>query len=100
MKEGRVYGIGACGDAATINKTPFVNLLASTRSHPSIPLEVVDCSQQMEDGGKKDADHLAEQFLRHMKCLDPDRNMFDLVQLMEAPIFKRLVPSWRNTFPL
>ena len=100
IKEGRVYGIGACGDAATINKTPFVNLLASTPSHPSIPLEVVDCSEQMEDGGKKDAGYLAEQFLRHMKRLDPERNMFDLVQFDGGTNFQKAGSILEEHFPL
>jgi hypothetical protein len=46
LQDAQYYGLAVFGDAATIARTPFVNLLASSPNHPAVCLEVHDCTEQ------------------------------------------------------
>jgi hypothetical protein len=49
-----VFGIGIFGDGATIVKVPMMKILASLAGNPSCVLDVVDCTDHVADGSKKD----------------------------------------------
>ena len=55
------------------------NILASGTHLTTAVLEVVDCSEHMVKGGKKDAEYIAELFLPWMKKLDPNKQRVDLL---------------------
>jgi hypothetical protein len=57
--DSRIFGISIFGDGATITNTPLINILAASPNNPSALLEIVDCTDQMASGGKKDASYLA-----------------------------------------
>ena len=57
-----VFGIGIFGDGATIVKVPMMNILACLAGNPSCLLDVVDCTDHVAKGNKKDA------FLFASKC--------------------------------
>ena len=80
LLDANIYGLQAYGDAATVHKVPFVNILASSPNNPAVVLEIANCKEQMEDGGAKDAEYIASMFLPHMDRLDPDGTLFDLLK--------------------
>ncbi len=46
------------GDGATITNVPLMNILAVSHNNLFALLEIVDCTDQMAKGGKKDAKYL------------------------------------------
>ena len=59
-----LYGITVYGDGATIKTTPLINILACSPGNPACVLDVIDCSNHMSDGGKKDAKYIATETLK------------------------------------
>ena len=55
MIDAAIFGIAIYGDCATINTVPKINILAVGAHNPGCVLDVIDCTTQMERGGKKDA---------------------------------------------
>jgi hypothetical protein len=66
IKEADVYGISFFGDAATVKKTPLINILASSVHMPVGCLKIVDCSAHLESNGRKDASYISQLFLPHI----------------------------------
>jgi len=79
MLEAETYGLTFLGDGATIKKMPLVNILCSGKNSPVAVLEVVDCSDHMSVGGKKNAEFIANIFLPHIQRLDPNKTLTDCV---------------------
>ena len=50
-----LYGISVYGDGATIKITPLINILACFPRNPACVLDVIDCSNHMSEGSKKDS---------------------------------------------
>ena len=50
-----VFGFGIFGDGATIIKVPMMNILACSTGNPSCVLDVIDCTDHVSEGHKKDA---------------------------------------------
>ena len=99
LNDADVYGLGAFGDAATISKTPYINMLASSPNHPAVCLEIADCTKQLEDGGKKSAGYIAELFLPHMRRIDPHGKYFDLVTFDGGSNFQKAAQILAQHFP-
>ena len=57
----------------------LVNVLVSTPNEPCAVLDIVDCSEHMNSGGKKDATYLADQFVEKIEELDPLHNRLDVI---------------------
>jgi hypothetical protein len=78
MKEADVYGLTFFGDAATVKKTPLINILASSVHLPVGCLRIVDCTGHLQANGRKDAAYISELFVPHIvemektspKCTD------------------------------
>jgi Protein of unknown function (DUF 659) len=58
------------GDGATVRGMPLMNVLVTTPNACSV-LDIIDCTDHMEVGGKKDAKYIAEIFGEHIEALDP-----------------------------
>jgi hypothetical protein len=58
LKESKVFGMALFGNGATIQKIPLMNFLRSNPNNPLGLLDIVDCTSEMEKGGKKDAKHI------------------------------------------
>ena len=99
LRDAEMYGLMAFGDAATIKRTPFINLLASSPSNPAACLEVHDCTEHLENGGTKDAEYIAELFMDHMKRLDPDGEFFDQVTFDGGSNFQKAARALQEVFP-
>jgi hypothetical protein len=59
LLESRIFGVTIYCGSTTITNTPLINMLAASTNNPSALLEIVDCTNQMAIGGKKDATYLA-----------------------------------------
>jgi Protein of unknown function (DUF 659) len=68
--EVETYGFCLLGDGATVRGMPLMNVLATTPSGGSV-LDIIDCTEHLEDGGKKDAKYIASIFDDHIQELDP-----------------------------
>lgn len=82
LKQADIFGLTVMGDGATVKKTPLLNILAAGvdgSNNACCTLEIVDATGHMSSGGKKDAEYIAKLFLPHMKRLDPDRRLIDLI---------------------
>jgi hypothetical protein len=58
LKDAFTFGLAIYGDGATIKTVPQVNILAASPSIPGCVLDVIDCTNHMSDGGKKDAAYI------------------------------------------
>jgi hypothetical protein len=58
LLESKIFGVTIFGDGATITNVPLINILAASPNNPFALLEIVDCTDQMAKGGKKDAKYL------------------------------------------
>jgi hypothetical protein len=69
------------GNGATIKETPLINILVSSTKHPNCILDVVDCSDHMSCGGKKDAWYICRILLHKIEMLEHNKTLFDLITL-------------------
>ena len=93
------YGVSIFGDGATIVKTPMINILASSPTNPSCVLDVVDCSNHMLTGGKKDAWYIAKQILPIMRNIDPNKNRIHVVAFDGAYNVQKAGELMREHYP-
>jgi hypothetical protein len=68
--DAELYGMCLLGDGATVRGMPLMNVLVTTPSACNV-LDIIDCTDHMEVGGKKDAKYIAEIFGEHIQALDP-----------------------------
>jgi len=73
-----IFGLTFYGDGATVKGMPLINILASGAYNTTAVLEICDCSEQMENGGTKNATYIADLFLPHCQRLDPKGSKTDL----------------------
>ena len=59
LSEARIFGVTVFGDGATIKTVPLVNVLAAGVNNPFALLDIADCTEHLQAGGKKDAKHIA-----------------------------------------
>ena len=79
MKDAEYFGISLFGDGATVHKSPLLNILGSSIYMPACCLEIVDCHEHMANGGKKDAQFIANCFIPYVeKCSKDGKNFVDL----------------------
>ncbi len=57
-----VFGLSWIGDGITIKRMPFLNMLAMCRSKPPAVIAILNCTGDMVDGGKKDAEFIISFF--------------------------------------
>ena len=70
QKEINEFGVAFYGDGATVKKMPLINILASGVHLTSCVLEIVNCTQHLEAGGKKDARYIASLFRPHIDMIE------------------------------
>jgi hypothetical protein len=59
LSEATIFGITIFGDGATIKTIPLMNVLAAGVNKSFALLDIVDCTDHLVRGGKKDASHVA-----------------------------------------
>lgn len=70
LKDIDVFGLSFYGDGATVKKMPLINILASGVFCPVAVLEIVECTDQVSIGGKKDAKYIAKLFRPHIDSIE------------------------------
>ena len=78
LKEAGVFGITVMGDGATIHRMPLMNILAMSGSTPPLTIGIVDCTEHMAAGGKKDATYIADIFEDKVEEYDPNHFLTDV----------------------
>ena len=78
-KEAQIFGLLFLGDDATISRFPLLNILASEKIIPVAVLEIFYCQGRLADGNKKDGTFISNQFLNHMREIDPGKKLTDIV---------------------
>ena len=61
------FGLSLYGDGATIHKMPLLNLLASGVHANVAVLDIVDATEHIRQGGKKDAKYISSLFEPHIR---------------------------------
>jgi len=84
LLESKIFGVTTIfGDGATITNVPLVNILAAIHNpnNPFALLEIVDCTDQMAKGGKKDVKYLSGIVRPLVKWLEArvKSNIIDLI---------------------
>ena len=62
LKNADVFGLAFLGDGATIKRMPLMNILAMCGDVPPITISVQECTDHMQDDGKKVASYFATLF--------------------------------------
>ena len=78
-KSAKVFGIGFMSDGATVGRIPFSNMFGLTGDVPPCPVAIIDATEHMAAGGKKDAAYIAQYMEEHMLKYDPDKTLTDLL---------------------
>ena len=78
-----VMGTSWLGDGATIGKKPLVNIMGAAGGIPPVVVGIHDCTQQLVEGGKKDARYISELFKDHMEELFEGSNEPEKLQLFK-----------------
>jgi hypothetical protein len=95
-----VFGLGIYGDGATIVKVPLMNILACSAGNPSCVLDVVDCTDHVSEGNKKDAFFICQQMLPLMRQIDPEKKLFDLIAFDGAANVQKAGALIQQHFPM
>ena len=74
-------------------------MLGSNPEQTSCLLDIVDGSQHMSDGGKKDAWYIAKKFLPVMKEIDPNKELIDLVVFDGAANIQKAAQLLEEHYP-
>jgi len=78
LKEAKIFGLAFLGDGATVKRMPLMNILAMCGDTPPITVSIQDCTEHMQDGGKKDASYIARLFEEEVIKFDPKRSCTDV----------------------
>ena len=70
QKQGELFGLSLYGDGATVHKMPLLNILASGVFQLVAVLDIVNATQHLETGGKKDAEYIAAIMEPYIKKLE------------------------------
>jgi hypothetical protein len=60
LSEGSIFGITLFGDGATIKGLPLLNVLAAGVNNPFALLDIVNCTNHVAKGGKRDASYITD----------------------------------------
>ena len=77
--EADIFGLLFLGDGATISRCSLLNIMDSGKNIPVDVLEIVDCQGHLADGKEKYGTFICNQFLKHIKEIDPINFFSDIV---------------------
>jgi hypothetical protein len=78
-KDADVFGLSMFGDGATVKQMPLLNIMCSGFDERCAVLDVVDCTEHMAVGEKKDASYIAFLFNQWIEKIDPKGKLVDLI---------------------
>ena len=78
-KESDIFGLLFLVDVATISRCTLLNILASVKNIPVAVLEIGDCQGHLSQGNKKYTSFISNRFLKHLKAIDPQKHLTDVI---------------------
>jgi hypothetical protein len=70
LNQVELFGLSLYGDGATIHKMPLLNMLASGVHENVAVLDIVDATEHIQQGGKKDAEYIASLFEPYIEMFE------------------------------
>jgi hypothetical protein len=77
-REASTFGLSFIGDGAIIKRMPLLNILGLCAATPPITIGIIDCTNHMQSGGKKDASYIASLFEEKVAEYDPGNVLTDV----------------------
>lgn len=77
--DANTYGLSLLSDSATVGGDPLSNILGHNPNSRAVCLDVVDSTDHLVKGGKKDARYIARYMIRQLKKVDPESKLVDQV---------------------
>ena len=77
--DANTYGLSLLSDSATVGGAPLLNILGVNPNSRPVCLDIVDSTDHLVKGGKKDARHIARYMIRAIKKVDPESKLVDQV---------------------
>lgn len=77
-KEADTFGLSHLTDGATVKKMPLLNVICLTASCAPVTMSIIDATEHLQDGQKKDARFIAHYMEDVVKEIDPDKKYTDL----------------------
>ena len=96
-------------DGATVKRIPLSNVLAMTAGLSPMTCAIIDATDQMKYGGKKDASYITHHMEEAVSNFDPLKEMTDLLyfdsasnvqkggKILEVIFSSNLLLAWRRT---
>ena len=75
LASAHIFGLYWLGDGATIGRAPMTNILGGNGMCAPIVVAIIDCTNHMVSGGKKDAVYIASLFKENMELLFKGREL-------------------------
>ncbi len=72
-----MFGLSWIGDGATIKRMPLLNMLAMCGSKPPAVIAILDCTDHMVDGEKKEVEFIMSFFKPKVDEFDPGKTLTD-----------------------
>jgi len=79
LRDAEEFGNGILGDAATIRRCPLVNIFFTSFYDPAFLVDIVDCTDQLRKGGKKDGTFISNIIFPLLERFDKMKNLTDIV---------------------
>lgn len=79
LVDAEIFGLAFFGDGATIHKCPLVNIFAAALYCPAVLINIIDCTEQLVAGEKKDGAFISSLFLPIIEALDDLKQWADIV---------------------
>ena len=95
-----IYGLHFQCDGATIKDTPLLNILVWWVHLPVSFQNIVDCTDHIKGGYKKDAKIFMEIFFDPMNDLDPEKKMVDLHMFVGASVCRKSQKILKVFYPI
>ena len=100
LKDAPVCGLGFQGDGASVMEVAYVNVLCSGVHRQISVQDIVDCTDHLQGGWKKDAKFVAESFIQPILDLDPHGDYVDFLMLDGADVCKKAQEVLAAKFPM
>jgi hypothetical protein len=99
LKDANIFGFSIYGDGASIKTVPQINILAASPNNPGCVLDVIDCTNQMSEGGEKDAGYTVNSMLLLMNTIDPNKILFNVIAFDGASNVQKAGTIMAQHFP-
>lgn len=79
LRDAEEFGNGILGDAATIRRCPLVNIFFTSFHDPAFLVDIVDCTDRLRAGEKKDGTFISNIIFPLLEKFDKMKSLTDIV---------------------